>query len=34
LAFRRCELIRVTGAEVGVRFITGKKPKGKPVIPK
>ena len=34
LAFRRCELVRVTGAEVGVRFITGKKPKGKPVIPK
>ena len=34
LAFRRCELVRVAGAEVGVRFITGKKPKGKPVIPK
>jgi PilZ domain len=34
LAFRRCELVRVTGAEVGVRFITKKKPKGKAVIPK
>jgi hypothetical protein len=34
LAFRRCELIRVTGAEVGVRFITEKKPKRKAVIPK
>ena len=34
LAFRRCELVRVTGAEVGVRFITGKNPKGKAIIPK
>jgi PilZ domain len=34
LAFRRCELVRVTGAEVGVRFVTGKKPKGRAVIPK
>ena len=28
LAFRRCELVRVTGSEVGVRFVTGKRPKG------
>jgi len=33
LAFRRCELVRVDGAEVGVRFITDKKAKGRPVIP-
>ena len=33
LAFRRCELVRVDGAEVGVRFITDKKTKGRPVIP-
>ena len=32
LAFRRCELIRVEGAEVGVRFVTEKKKKGRPVI--
>ncbi|MFB9265989.1 PilZ domain-containing protein [Bradyrhizobium erythrophlei] len=34
LAFRRCELVRVDGAEVGVRFIEEKKRKGKAVIPK
>jgi hypothetical protein len=34
LAFRRCELVRVDGSEVGVRFITEKKTKGRPIIPK
>jgi PilZ domain len=34
LAFRRCELIRVDGAEVGVRFITEKKKKGRPIAPR
>jgi hypothetical protein len=33
LAFRRCELIRVDGAEVGVRFVTEKKKTGGPVAP-
>jgi hypothetical protein len=33
LAFRRCELIRVDGAEVGVRFVTEKKKKGRPITP-
>ena len=33
LAFRRCELIRVDGAEVGVRFVTETKKKGRPIIP-
>ena len=33
LAFRRCELVRIDGSEVGVRFITDKKNKGRPVIP-
>jgi hypothetical protein len=34
LAFRRCELIRVEGSQVGVRFIEARrKPKGRPVIP-
>jgi hypothetical protein len=32
LAFRRCELIRVTGSEVGVRFVGEKKKKGRTVI--
>ncbi len=32
LAFRRCELIRVEGSQVGVRFIETKK-KGRPIIP-
>jgi hypothetical protein len=32
LAFRRCELIRVEGSQVGVRFIeAGKKGPGRPV---
>lgn len=34
LAFRRCELVRVDGAEVGVRFVEEKKQKGRPVIPR
>ena len=33
LVFRRCELVRVDGAEVGVRFITEKKKKARAVIP-
>jgi PilZ domain len=33
LAFRRCELIRVDGAEVGVRFVTETRKKGRAVIP-
>jgi len=33
LAFRRCELVRVDGAEVGVKFIADKKRKGRAVIP-
>jgi len=32
LAFRRCELVRIDGSEVGVRFIADKKPKGRPAI--
>jgi|SRR5450755_261272 hypothetical protein len=31
LAFRRCELVRIDGSEVGVRFVTDKKTKGRPV---
>lgn len=31
LAFRRCELVRTDGSEVGVRFINDKKRKGRPV---
>ena len=34
LAFRRCELVRVDGSEVGVKFITDKKKKGRPIVPK
>ncbi|MBR0692908.1 PilZ domain-containing protein [Bradyrhizobium lablabi] len=34
LAFRRCELIRVDGAEVGVRFVEERKKKGRAVIAK
>jgi len=34
LAFRRCELVRVDGTEVGVRFIEENKKKGRAVIPK
>ena len=29
LAFRRCELVRIAGSEVGVRFIADKKSKGR-----
>jgi hypothetical protein len=29
LAFRRCELVRIDGCEVGVRFIQEKKKKGR-----
>ena len=32
LAFRRCELVRIDGSEVGVRFIADKKAKGRPAI--
>ena len=34
LAFRRCELIRVDGSEVGVRFITERRKKIRPNISK
>ncbi|MCC8964106.1 PilZ domain-containing protein [Bradyrhizobium sp. Pear76] len=34
LAFRRCELLRVDGSEIGVRFIEERKRKGRAVIPK
>lgn len=30
--FRRCELVRVDGSEVGVRFIAEKKTKGRPGV--
>ena len=30
LAFRRCELIRVDGSEVGVKFVADRKKKGRP----
>ena len=30
LAFRRCELIRVDGSEVGVKFVADRKEKGRP----
>lgn len=33
-AFRRCELVRVEGSEVGVRFIAEKKPRGFPLLPR
>jgi hypothetical protein len=32
LAFRRCELVRIEGSEVGVRFIADKKAKGRSII--
>ena len=32
LAFRRCELVRIAGSEVGVRFVTDRKNKGRPTI--
>jgi hypothetical protein len=28
LAFRRCELVRIDGSQVGVRFVANKKNKG------
>lgn len=34
LAFRRCELVRVDGSEVGVRFITDIKTKRRPIAPR
>jgi hypothetical protein len=34
LAFRRCELVRVDGTEVGVKFIEEKKKKGRIATPK
>ena len=34
LAYRRCELVRVDGSEVGVKFITEKRQKIRPVTPK
>jgi hypothetical protein len=32
LAFRRCELVRIDGSEVGVRFVVDKKTKGRAAI--
>jgi hypothetical protein len=34
LAFRRCELVRVDGSEVGIRFVAERKTRGRPIIPK
>jgi hypothetical protein len=34
LAYRRCELVRVDGSEVGVKFILEKKKKGRPITSK
>ena len=34
LAFRRCELVRIDGSEVGVRFVAERKNSGRPIIPK
>lgn len=34
LAFRRCELVRVDGSEVGVRFITEFKAKRHSIVPR
>jgi hypothetical protein len=34
LAFRRCELVRVDGSDVGVRFITDRETKGRPITPR
>ena len=34
MAFRRCELVRIEGSSVGVRFITDAKSKARPVIRK
>lgn len=32
LAFRRCELVRIDGSEVGVRFVADRKSKGRSAI--
>ena len=32
LAFRRCGLVRIDGSEVGVRFVTDKKNKGRAAV--
>ncbi len=32
LAFRRCELVRIEGSSVGVRFITERKPQRRPTV--
>ncbi|MBO4225062.1 MULTISPECIES: PilZ domain-containing protein [Bradyrhizobium] len=34
LAFRRCELIRVDGMQIGVKFVAERKKKGRAIIPK
>jgi hypothetical protein len=34
LAFRRCELVRVDGVQVGVKFVLEKKRPGRAIIPK
>jgi hypothetical protein len=33
-AFRRCELVRIDGSEVGVRFVEDKKTRGHSFIPR
>jgi hypothetical protein len=32
LAYRRCELTRINGAEMDIQFLLGKKKKGPPVL--
>ncbi|MCA1452226.1 PilZ domain-containing protein [Bradyrhizobium sp. BRP22] len=34
LAFRRCELVRVEGTNIGVKFVAERKKKGRAIIPK
>jgi PilZ domain len=34
LAFRRCELVRIDGTQVGVRFVMEKRRRGRPIVPK
>jgi hypothetical protein len=34
LAFRRCELVRVEGMTVGVKFVVERKKKGRAIIPR
>lgn len=34
LAFRRCELVRVDGPHIGVKFVAERRRKGRAVIPK